>query len=106
MANSIVADPKNEVTIRHLFESIKNIDILIHFLNHMLPLTNDYKLQRLSFLTSFRLPHTDLEKEEHIIKLLCIDGADRENIVLIVFSRNKANFAERALDYRFEAWAN
>jgi hypothetical protein len=72
----------------------------------MLPLKNDCKFKRVSFITSFCLPRADVEKEEHIIKLLCIDEADRENIVLIVFSRNNANFAERALGYRFEAWTN
>jgi hypothetical protein len=106
MANSVAADPKNKVTIRHLFESIKNMDILIHFLNRMLPLKKDCKFKRLSFILSFRLPHADLEKEEPIIKLSCIDETNRETIVLIAFSSYMAYSAQRDLEYSFEARAN
>jgi hypothetical protein len=72
----------------------------------MLPLTKDYKFQRLSFITSFCLPRADLEKEEHIIKLLCIDGADRETIVFVTFPRNKKCFAKHAFSYILDAWIN
>jgi hypothetical protein len=106
MANLIVADPRNEVTMRHLFESIKNIDILIHFLNHVLTVKQDIKFKKVSFLTSLRLPHAEAENKEHIIKLLCVDEADEEYIVLIVFSRDKNIFAYRSYAYLLEAYVN
>ena len=72
----------------------------------MLTAKKDLKFKRVSFLPSLRLPYADVHKMENIIKLLCVDEADKEYIVLITFSRKKEGFAQRAYAYLNEAYAN
>jgi hypothetical protein len=62
----------------------KNEEMAFHFVNHMLT-TKKVEFKWLFFQQSIRMSHTDVHKQENNIKLLCINEANKEHIILIVF---------------------
>ena len=105
MGKNTAFNPQSEATFVHLFDSEENEEIALHFINHMLTAKRKVKFIHISFRQFIRMCHADVHKQENIIKLVCIDEAYKEYIVLIVFSR-KEDFAHRALVYLADAFSS
>jgi hypothetical protein len=100
MSQSRFADPKSEITIKHLFGSKGNEKMTAHFLNHMFP-PREYRYKSASFVGTITLHHKNVHMRENGIKLLC-DYEGREHFVYIVFSRRSESISIRAFRYLME----
>ena len=61
--------------------------MLLHFINHMLTAKEDIKFKNVSFLQFTRMYNGDINLQQNIIKPLCVDEANKEHTVIVVFSR-------------------
>ncbi len=63
MALSKFLDARNDIAFRRIFGTEKNKDILIHFLNDILGLTDDNKIKDVSFLSPIQDPVISLKSK-------------------------------------------
>ena len=63
-------DPKNDVAFRRIFGSEKNKDILMHFINDVLELKNNDKVQEITFLPTIAVPEIAAKKQS-AVDVLC-----------------------------------
>jgi hypothetical protein len=102
MSKSRFADPKNEITIKHLFGSKGNEKMTTHFLNHMLP-AKQCQYKSASFVGTITLRHKNVRMQENGIKLLCEHEDGTEHFVFIVFSKRSKSINVRAFTYLVES---
>jgi hypothetical protein len=105
MSKSRFADPKNEITIKHLFGSKGNEKMTAHFLNHMFP-AKKYQYESASFVETITLRHKDVHMRENGIKLLCDYGDGRKHFVFIVFSKRSKSINIHAFGHLVESISN
>ncbi len=83
MAFSKFLDPKNNYAFKRIFGTEKNKDILIHFLNDILDLTDEAKIENVQFLNPIQNPDIAAKKES-IVDVLCRDSKGVQTIVEMV----------------------
>ncbi len=97
-------DPKNDFAFKRIFGSLKNKDILIHFINDMLCFVGDKKITEVQFLKPSQDPDI-LSKKQSILDVLCTDPIGRQYIVEMQVAKT-AGFEQRAQYYAAKAYAN
>ncbi len=97
-------DPKNDFAFKRIFGSLKNKDILIHFINDMLCFAGDKKITEVQFLKPSQDPDI-LSKKQSILDVLCTDPIGRQYIVEMQVAKT-AGFEQRAQYYAAKAYAN
>ena len=83
MALSKFLDARNDIAFRRIFGTEKNKDILIHFLNDILSLTDDNKIKEVSFLSPIQDPVIASQKQS-IVDVLCVDSTGIKTIIEMV----------------------
>ncbi|UXX40484.1 Rpn family recombination-promoting nuclease/putative transposase [Wolbachia endosymbiont of Oryzaephilus surinamensis] len=83
MALSKFLDACNDIAFRRIFGTEKNKDILIHFLNDILGLTDDNKIKDVSFLSPIQDPVIASQKQS-IVDVLCVDSTGVKTIIEMV----------------------
>nr|WP_264374735.1 Rpn family recombination-promoting nuclease/putative transposase [Wolbachia endosymbiont (group B) of Carcina quercana] len=83
MALSKFLDARNDIAFRRIFGTAKNKDILIHFLNDILGLTDDNKIKDVSFLSPIQDPVIASQKQS-IVDVLCVDSTGVKTIIEMV----------------------
>nr|WP_264687670.1 Rpn family recombination-promoting nuclease/putative transposase [Wolbachia endosymbiont (group B) of Erynnis tages] len=83
MALSKFLDARNDIAFRRIFGTEKNKDILIHFLNDILGLTDDNKIKDVSFLSPIQDPVIASQKQS-IVDVLCVDSTGIKTIIEMV----------------------
>ena len=96
-------DPKNDYAFKKIFGAEKNKDILIHFLNDMISLT-DCPIEDVQLLKTFLEPDIAMQKDS-ILDILCKDEQGRQFIVEMQMS-NEGNFEQRALYYTSKVYTS
>ncbi len=104
MGLSKFLDPKNDFAFRRIFGTEKNKDILIHFLNDMIPFPGGAKIQTVTFLKTSQDPDTALKKQS-IVDVLCVDEKGSQYIVEMQVASTKG-FEKRAQYYAAKAYVN
>ena len=102
MAISKFLDPKNDVAFRHVFGSVNNKDITIHFLNDILELTGDNKINDISFLSPIQDPEI-ASKKQSIVDVLCTDSSGMQAIIEMQVVKT-TGFEKRAQYYAAKAY--
>ncbi len=97
-------DPKNDVAFKQIFGTEKNKDILIHFLNDMIPFPGGAKIQTVTFLKPSQDPETAAKKQS-IVDVLCADEKGSQYIVEMQVVSTKG-FEKRAQYYAAKAYVN
>lgn len=97
-------DPKNDFAFKQVFGTEKHKDILIHFLNDVLKLKDEQKIQEVQFLTPIQDPDI-ASKKQSIVDVLCKDESGRQFIIEMQVART-AGFKERAIYYASKAYVN
>ena len=90
-------DPKNDYAFKKIFGSEDHKDILIDFLNSLLKLEGDKRIQSVEFLSPTQAPLYD-GKKISILDILCKDGRDIKYIVEMQVAKT-ANFLNRTVFY-------
>ena len=73
-------DPKNDVSFKRIFGTEKNKDILIHFINDILDLKGNNKIEDVTFLSPIQDPEI-ASKKQSIVDVLCRDANGVQLIV-------------------------
>src|SRR5262245_22961814 len=95
-------DPKNDIAFKKIFETEKNKDILIHFLNDMITFKEGEKIKEVTFLKTVQDPETAAKKTS-IVDILCRD--EKENIYIVEMQVAKEKgFEKRAQYYASKAY--
>ncbi|MDN5248455.1 MAG: Rpn family recombination-promoting nuclease/putative transposase [Wolbachia endosymbiont of Tyrophagus putrescentiae] len=102
MALSKFLDVKNDVAFRHVFGSMDNKDITIHFLNDILELTGDNKITDISFLSPIQDPEI-ASKKQSIVDILCTDSSGMQAIIEMQVVKT-TGFEKRAQYYAAKAY--
>lgn len=97
-------DPKNDVAFKKIFGTEKNKDILIHFLNDMIPFPDGAKIQSVTFLKPSQDPDTAAKKQS-IVDVLCVDEKGSQYIVEMQVASTKG-FEKRAQYYAAKTYIN
>jgi predicted transposase/invertase (TIGR01784 family) len=103
MALSKYLDPKNDRAFRRIFGSEKNKDILIHFINDVLGLEGDEKIQEITFLPTIQ-DAVIASKKESALDVLCKDANGVQIIVEMQVSPQEG-FEKRAQYYAAKAYS-
>ena len=103
MALSKFLDPKNDVAFRKIFGTESNKDILIHFINDILELKDDSKIEDVEYLATVQNPDIAYAKES-VVDVLCRDKNGIEIIVEMQVSPEKG-FEKRAQYYASKAYS-
>ncbi|MDG7053618.1 MAG: Rpn family recombination-promoting nuclease/putative transposase [Wolbachia endosymbiont of Alcedoecus sp.] len=102
MVLSKFLDPKNNYAFKRIFGTEKNKDILIHFLNDVLNLTGEAKIQDVEFLNPILNPDIS-SKKESIVDVLCRSKNGVQVIVEMQVART-TGFEKRAQYYAAGAY--
>ncbi|QOD38388.1 Rpn family recombination-promoting nuclease/putative transposase [Candidatus Wolbachia massiliensis] len=111
MAFSKFLDPKNDIALRHIFDTEKNKDILIHFLNDILGFAGKDEIKEIEFLSTI-MDAEIASKEQSIIDVLCQDSIGNRFVVemqLICdkgFKKRAQYYAAKAYSRQFDRYAN
>jgi predicted transposase/invertase (TIGR01784 family) len=97
-------DPKNDIAFKQVFGTEKNKDILIHFLNDMIPFPEGAKIETVSFLKPSQDPDAAIRKQS-IVDVLCVDEKGCQYIVEMQVASTKS-FVKRAQYYAAKAYVN
>lgn len=90
-------NPKNDLIFKHLFGKEKNKDILIHFINDVLELTDDQRVEEVQLIPT-ELTRDSKDGKKIILDVLCKDIAGK--FFLIEMQMKKAaDFDKRAQYY-------
>jgi predicted transposase/invertase (TIGR01784 family) len=103
MALSKFLDPKNDFAFRRIFGSEKNKDILIHFINDILSLEGDSRIQEVTFQPTIQEPEI-ASKKQSIVDVLCRDEKGEYIIVEMQVSPQEG-FEKRAQYYAAKAYS-
>lgn len=103
MTISKFLDPKNDVAFRRIFGSEKNKDILIHFINDVLELKNENRINEVTFLSTIQDPEI-ASKKQSIVDVLCRDTNGVQVIVEMQVSPQEG-FEKRAQYYAAKAYS-
>jgi predicted transposase/invertase (TIGR01784 family) len=95
-------DPKNDFAFKQVFGTEKNKDILIHFLNDMIPFPGGSKIKTVSFLKPSQDPDAAARKQS-IVDVLCVDEKGCQYIVEMQVA-NTQGFEKRAQYYAAKAY--
>ena len=97
-------DPKNDFAFKQIFGNEKNKDILIHFLNDMIPFPGGAKVREVTFLRPSQDPDIAAKKQS-VVDVLCIDENGNQYIVEMQVA-NTRGFEKRAQYYAAKAYVN
>lgn len=103
MALSKFLDPKNDIAFRKVFGSEKNKDIVIHFINDILGLKGNDKIENVEFLSPIQDPEI-ASKKQSIVDVLCRDKNGVQIIVEMQVAPTKG-FEKRAQYYAAKAYS-
>lgn len=103
MTISKFLDPKNDLSFRRVFGTEKNKNILIHFINDILGLTDEDAIQEVEFLGTIMVPEIASDKQS-VVDILCKDSAGRRFVVEMQVARDKS-FQQRAQLYAAQAYS-
>ncbi|WP_265041468.1 Rpn family recombination-promoting nuclease/putative transposase [Wolbachia endosymbiont (group B) of Melanostoma mellinum] len=104
MALSKFLDARNDIAFRRIFGTEKNKDILIHFLNDILGLTDDNKIKDVSFLSPIQDPVIASQKQS-IVDVLCVDSTGIKTIIEMQVAKT-TGFEKRAQYYASKAYSS
>lgn len=104
MALSKFLDARNDIAFRRIFGTEKNKDILIHFLNDILGLTDDNKIKDVSFLSPIQDPVIASQKQS-IVDVLCVDSTGVKTIIEMQVAKT-TGFEKRAQYYAAKAYSS
>ncbi|WP_065095473.1 MULTISPECIES: Rpn family recombination-promoting nuclease/putative transposase [unclassified Wolbachia] len=104
MALSKFLDARNDIAFRRIFGTEKNKDILIHFLNDILGLTDDNKIKDVSFLSPIQDPVIASQKQS-IVDVLCVDSTGIKTIIEMQVAKT-TGFEKRAQYYAAKAYSS
>ncbi|MFJ5423142.1 Rpn family recombination-promoting nuclease/putative transposase [Wolbachia endosymbiont of Drosophila barbarae] len=104
MALSKFLDARNDIAFRRIFGTEKNKDILIHFLNDILGLTDDNKIKDVSFLSPIQDPVIASQKQS-IVDVLCVDSTGVKTIIEMQVAKTRG-FEKRAQYYAAKAYSS
>ena len=90
-------DPKNDYAFRRIFGDEKREHVLRHFLNSVLQLQDDRRIQQLRIADRHQVPKMESNKET-VLDVNCTDQKGREFIVEMQVG-NRGDFEHRALYY-------
>lgn len=96
-------DPKNDVSFKRIFGTEKNKDILIHFINDILDLKGNNKIEDVTFLSPIQDPEI-ASKKQSIVDVLCKDANGVQLIVEMQVAPTKG-FEKRAQYYASKAYS-
>lgn len=103
MSLSKFLDPKNDISFKRIFGTEKNKDILIHFINDILGLKENNKIEDVSFLSPVQDPEI-ASKKQSIVDVLCKDSNGVQLIVEMQVAPTKG-FEKRAQYYASKAYS-
>ncbi|WP_264705319.1 Rpn family recombination-promoting nuclease/putative transposase [Wolbachia endosymbiont (group A) of Gymnosoma rotundatum] len=103
MAFSKFLDPKLDLTLKKIFGTEKNKNILIHFLNDILGFTEINAIQEVEFLSTIMDPEVASDKQS-IVDVLCKDSHGNRYIAEMQLARDKG-FEKRAQLYAAKAYS-
>ncbi len=104
MALSKFLDARNDIAFRRIFGTEKNKDILIHFPNDILGLTDDNKIKDVSFLSPIQDPVIASQKQS-IVDVLCVDSTGIKTIIEMQVAKT-TGFEKRAQYYAAKAYSS
>jgi predicted transposase/invertase (TIGR01784 family) len=96
-------DPKNDFCFKQIFGTEKNKDVLIHFLNDILGLTDKDQITEVTFLKTSQDPEISAYRQS-IVDVLCQDQNGVQLIVEMQVSKHKG-FEKRAQLYAAKAYS-
>ncbi|KLT21813.1 PD-(D/E)XK nuclease family transposase [Wolbachia endosymbiont of Armadillidium vulgare str. wVulC] len=96
--------PLNSYSFKRIFGTEKNKGILIHFLNDILGLTDEAKIENVQFLNPIQNPDI-AAKKENIVDVLCRDSKGVQTIVEMQVART-TGFEKRAQYYAAKAYSS
>jgi len=102
MAISKFLDPKNDFAFRRIFGSVNNKDILIHFINDILNLTDSNHITDVTFTSPIQDPVIASQKQS-IVDVLCTDSRGIQTIVEMQVAKT-TGFEKRAQFYAAKAY--
>jgi len=97
-------DPKNDFAFKQIFGTEKHKDILIHFLNDVLKLKEEYLIREVQFLSTVQDPEVAAKKQS-IVDVLCVDEEGRQFVIEMQVART-TGFKERAFYYASKAYVS
>ena len=103
MAFSKYLDPKNDLAFRRIFGNEKNKEILIHFINDVLGLEGNDKIQEITFQPTIQDP-VIASKKQSVLDVLCKD-ANGEQIIVEMQVAPQEGFEKRAQYYAAKAYS-
>ncbi len=95
MALSKFLNVRNDYAFKRIFGTEKNKDILIHFLNDILDLTDDNQIKDVSFLSPIQDPVIASQKQS-IVDVLCVDSTGVKTIIEMQVAKTRG-FEKRSL---------
>ena len=95
-------DPKNDIAFRKIFGTKANKEILIHFLNDVIPFTGQRPIVEVTFLPTVQDPEIAAQKSS-IVDVLCVDDQGATYIVEMQVARERG-FEKRAQYYASKAY--
>ena len=96
-------DPKNDVACKRLFGTVKNKDILIHFLNDMLVFNGKPTITNVEFIPTLQDPEL-IFKKTSIVDVMCTDKRQNKYIVEMQVAKS-SGFEKRAQYYAAKAYS-
>ena len=97
-------DPKNDFAFKQIFGTEKNKDILIHFINDMIPFPGGAKVTTVTFLKPSQDPDAAARKQS-VVDVLCADEKGNQYIVEMQVASTRG-FEKRAQYYAAKAYVN
>ncbi|GFR13596.1 transposase [Trichonephila clavata] len=104
MALSKFLNVRNDYAFKRIFGTEKNKDILIHFLNDILDLTDDNQIKDVSFLSPIQDPVIASQKQS-IVDVLCVDSTGVKTIIEMQVAKTRG-FEKRAQYYAAKAYSS
>ncbi len=96
-------DPRNDLAFKRIFGTVRNSDILIHFLNDILELKQD-PIKTVTFLKVNQDPVIAAERQS-IVDVMCEDEKNNKFIIEMQLSR-ESGFIKRAQYYASKTYIN
>jgi predicted transposase/invertase (TIGR01784 family) len=104
MTEKRLLDPKNDYCFKRIFGTEKYKDVLIGFLNDMIPFPDNAKVMEVTFLPTSLDPDT-FAKKQSVVDVLCVDERGSQYIVEMQVASTRG-FEKRAQYYAAKAYTN
>ena len=104
MTLSQYLDPRNDVAFKKIFGSEKNKDLVIHFLNDLVVLSQGRRVKTVSFLPCVQDAEIAALKQS-VVDILCLDERGEQYIIEMQYAPLDG-FIERAQHYASRAYSN